>query len=227
MISFLVCGSPTLDLIILIFRLTCLLSSSCVRNCKTETGYLDCAFLFTQPMSSLALNLVHLFLRTGRSANKKFRTSYVITQRCSGCVGAAPHVKYATLPPVHTSNASSLSCAEFKQQSEHVLDYLCNAFEDLSDRCDLGPDYDVSYSDGVLTIKFGSRHGTYVLNKQTPNRQIWLSSPKSGPKRYDYNPSNGSWIYRHDQSDLFKLLSSEISEILKTTIVFEKPTLES
>ncbi|VDM36000.1 unnamed protein product [Hydatigera taeniaeformis] len=96
-------------------------------------------------------------------------------------------------------------------------------FEDLPERCDLGSDYDVSYSDGVLTINFGPRHGTYVLNKQTPNKQIWLSSPKSGPKRYDYDLSRGSWTYRHDQSDLFNLLSSEISEILKTDIVFEKP----
>jgi len=29
---------------------------------------------------------------------------------------------------------------------------------------------------GVLTVKLG-RRGTYVINKQTPNRQIWLSSP--------------------------------------------------
>jgi hypothetical protein len=29
---------------------------------------------------------------------------------------------------------------------------------------------------GVLTVKLG-KHGTYVINKQTPNRQIWLSSP--------------------------------------------------
>lgn len=28
----------------------------------------------------------------------------------------------------------------------------------------------------VLTLKLGSL-GTYVINKQTPNRQIWLSSP--------------------------------------------------
>lgn len=28
----------------------------------------------------------------------------------------------------------------------------------------------------VLTLKLGEL-GTYVLNKQTPNRQIWLSSP--------------------------------------------------
>ncbi|KAL5967608.1 Frataxin mitochondrial [Taenia solium] len=174
-------------------------------------------------MSTLVLNLARFVFRTGRSANEKFRTSCILTRKCSGSVHTAPCVKYATLPPVHTSNISSLSYTEFKQRSEHVLEYLCNAFEDLSDRCDLGPDYDVSYSEGVLTIKFGPQHGTYVLNKQTPNKQIWLSSPKSGPKRYDYNPSNGSWIYHHDQSDLFELLSSEISEISKTTVVFKIP----
>ncbi|KAL8627167.1 hypothetical protein Q9189_007125 [Teloschistes chrysophthalmus] len=38
---------------------------------------------------------------------------------------------------------------------------------------------------GVLTLAFPPI-GTYVLNKQPPNKQIWLSSPKSGPKRYDY-----------------------------------------
>ncbi len=29
---------------------------------------------------------------------------------------------------------------------------------------------------GVLTVKLGQK-GTYVINKQTPNRQIWMSSP--------------------------------------------------
>ena len=30
--------------------------------------------------------------------------------------------------------------------------------------------------DGVLTVRLGDL-GTYVINKQTPNRQLWLSSP--------------------------------------------------
>lgn len=33
--------------------------------------------------------------------------------------------------------------------------------------------------------------GTYVLNKQPPNKQIWLSSPISGPKRYDWVAYDG------------------------------------
>lgn len=30
---------------------------------------------------------------------------------------------------------------------------------------------------GVLTLSLGISKGTYVLNKQAPNRQLWLSSP--------------------------------------------------
>lgn len=40
---------------------------------------------------------------------------------------------------------------------------------------------------GVLTVALGDL-GTYVINKQTPNRQIWMSSPVSGPMRYDWAP---------------------------------------
>lgn len=32
------------------------------------------------------------------------------------------------------------------------------------------------FQNEVLTLKLGSL-GTYVINKQTPNRQIWMSSP--------------------------------------------------
>ena len=38
----------------------------------------------------------------------------------------------------------------------------------------------------MLTAALGGGLGTYVINKQSPNRQIWLSSPVSGPKRYDF-----------------------------------------
>ena len=41
----------------------------------------------------------------------------------------------------------------------------------------LGGDADVEYATGVLTLRLGAGHGTYVLNKQAPNKQIWFSSP--------------------------------------------------
>ena len=46
-------------------------------------------------------------------------------------------------------------------------------------------DADVTLASGVLTASIPG-HGTFVINKQTPNRQIWLSSPFSGPARFDF-----------------------------------------
>lgn len=74
--------------------------------------------------------------------------------------------------------------------------------------------------DGVLTVKFGEPHGTYVINRQTPNKQIWLSSPKSGPKRYDF--INGQWTYRHDGKTLHELLDNEIPAIIRNQACFAK-----
>lgn len=63
--------------------------------------------------------------------------------------------------------------------------------------------------------------GAYVLNKQPPNKQVWLSSPLSGPKRYDWVVSGesmnqkegsgvGEWVYLRDNSSLTELLRKEL-----------------
>jgi frataxin len=74
--------------------------------------------------------------------------------------------------------------------------------------------------DGVLTLQLGEPYGTYVINRQTPNKQIWLSSPTSGPKRYDLKCSK--WIYKHDGVSLHELLTSELSQILSVDVNFSK-----
>lgn len=71
-----------------------------------------------------------------------------------------------------------------------------------------------------MTINFGKSHGTYVINRQSPNRQIWLSSPTSGPKRYDFvainaDSTKGYWVYKHDGITLHELLQNEIKAIVK------------
>ena len=87
----------------------------------------------------------------------------------------------------------------------------------------------------MLTLKLGDK-GTYVINKQPPNKQIWLSSPfryalfpnsfqvlsspwsTSGPKRYDYSPFHDDWRYARDDSSMGDLLNREIGEILGTDV---------
>ncbi|XP_042344420.1 frataxin, mitochondrial [Plectropomus leopardus] len=106
---------------------------------------------------------------------------------------------------------SELSEAEYEKMADETLDALSDYFEDLTDEAFTGADYDVVFSSGVLTVKVGREHGTYVINKQTPNRQIWLSSPTSGPKRYSWTGER--WVYTHDGVSLHQLLSKEFSII--------------
>ena len=78
--------------------------------------------------------------------------------------------------------------------------------------------------------------GTYVINKQPPNKQIWLSSPirhgsvlfapctyvilspTSGPKRYDYSETKRAWVYSRDDQPLGSLLKKELEALLHTAI---------
>lgn len=71
-----------------------------------------------------------------------------------------------------------------------------------------------------MTIRVPDK-GTYVLNKQPPNKQIWLSSPISGPKRYDWciigdgqhdkeDTAQGRWVYARDGSTLDSLILEEL-----------------
>lgn len=72
---------------------------------------------------------------------------------------------------------------------------------------------------GVMSLTINDL-GTYVINKQPPNKQIWLSSPISGPKRYDWvvisegqsqkqDTARADWIYLRDGSTLSELLRAE------------------
>ncbi|THH27020.1 hypothetical protein EUX98_g7166 [Antrodiella citrinella] len=91
---------------------------------------------------------------------------------------------------------------------EQLLDSLEGLLDNVSN-----PEYEVEYHSGVLTLKLGDK-GTYVINKQPPNKQIWLSSPVSGPKRYDYVIEQDEWVYGRDGQSMGDLLNQEISSAL-------------
>ncbi|CAK9820585.1 Frataxin homolog, mitochondrial [Anthophora plagiata] len=121
---------------------------------------------------------------------------------------------------IGSSTTLELTPVQFEKVSDDTLDSLCEYFDELVEEAVHLLDADVSYGDGVLTIKFGNPYGTYVINRQTPNKQIWLSSPKSGPKRYDF--IDGKWIYKHDGKTLHELLNDEIPPIIKNQTNFYK-----
>lgn len=95
---------------------------------------------------------------------------------------------------IHASAAAAIRASEednkatlesnFSQKANEYLETLGEKLESWADE-EIEEDVECDYSDGVLTISLGRGRGTYVLNKQAPNRQIWWSSPISGPHRFE------------------------------------------
>ncbi|KAK1773844.1 Frataxin-like domain-containing protein [Copromyces sp. CBS 386.78] len=114
--------------------------------------------------------------------------------------------------------ATELTDDQYHKLADLYMDRLVTHLEELQDERE---DIDVEYSAGVLTVSFDDGIGTYVINKQPPNKQIWLSSPKSGPKRYDYvalgdgqnekeGTAKGEWVYLRDKSTINQLFRDEL-----------------
>ncbi|RKP39812.1 hypothetical protein BJ085DRAFT_19878, partial [Dimargaris cristalligena] len=111
---------------------------------------------------------------------------------------------------------SALTESDYHDVSTHTMESLLDYLEEFGESTSL-PGFDVEYSSGVLTLELGE-HGTYVINKQPPNKQIWLSSPLSGPKRFDYDTTEGKWFYSRDQTTLDGLLNQELSAVFNQAI---------
>jgi Frataxin-like domain len=55
----------------------------------------------------------------------------------------------------------------------HTLQTIHDTVDNILDQQTFITDYEISFSQGVLTMKFPP-HGTWVLNQQIPNLQIWV-----------------------------------------------------
>ncbi|CAI5480040.1 unnamed protein product [Closterium sp. Yama58-4] len=109
-----------------------------------------------------------------------------------------------------------LSENEFHRLADEALHWLHEKFDALGDEVDI-EGFDADLSQGVLTLRLG-QHGIFVINKQAPNRQIWLSSPQSGPARFDWLPGQG-WVYRRTGTELTSLLQAELGACLGAGVV--------
>ncbi|XP_067664924.1 frataxin, mitochondrial-like isoform X2 [Haliotis asinina] len=153
---------------------------------------------------------------------KCLRVPPVFIHTLSDVRSAAPpgrcHAYTTSLASFSTEGSLSgrMTEREYEAVADDTLDSLAEYFEDLGDIADCHQDYDASLGSGVLTLVLGGDMGTYVINKQTPNKQIWLSSPVSGPKRYDFHDSR--WIYKHDGVTLHELLMMELQPHFKHEI---------
>ncbi|KAI0843561.1 mitochondrial chaperone Frataxin [Hypoxylon sp. FL0890] len=145
---------------------------------------------------------------------------------------SVPHQVVATRPfstTLRLAMASSYEGAkpanitegQYHELADEYLDLVLAKFEEKQDE---QGEIDVEYSSGVMTVTIPDS-GVYVINKQPPNRQIWLSSPVSGPKRFDYvitsdgqdekqDSGIGEWVYLRDGQKLSDILRKETGVVL-------------
>jgi frataxin len=98
--------------------------------------------------------------------------------------------------------------AEFHTIADATLHTIQDTLDTLvEDYAQILQDAEVTLANGVLTWHCPP-HGTWVLNKQTPNQQLWWSSPISGPKRFEY--MDGLWCATQQGLALGPLLIQEI-----------------
>ncbi|QIW96807.1 hypothetical protein AMS68_002325 [Peltaster fructicola] len=135
--------------------------------------------------------------------------------------GLMPHSEDPE-PPKNVDTAQPRTAAPVDDEEYHLHadEFINKVNERAEEIAEQRNDVEVDYSAGVLTITMPP-NGTYVINKQPPNKQIWLSSPITGPKRYDWSISGesmdqkegsgtGEWIYIRDGSSLSDLLRKEL-----------------
>jgi frataxin len=148
------------------------------------------------------------------------------------CLATSATAARAPTPPLHLGNPHSspllgrhelfVRCfhseAEYHRVADDTLrsiqDAIDEAFEGYNDDAGSGgaapTEYELNVASGVMTLSLPGR-GTWVLNKQTPNRQIWWSSPLSGPKRFEY--IEGAWCSTKDGLTLGPLLVQELRHV--------------
>jgi frataxin len=112
----------------------------------------------------------------------------------------------------------SLDEPSFARLADETLKHILAAVEDA-----LADHLDIDLEGGILTIRLEAG-GIYVINKQAPNRQIWLASPASGAWHFDYRDGPGKagrWIATRGGARLSELLSRELSAATETAFTLD------
>jgi frataxin len=98
--------------------------------------------------------------------------------------------------------------SEFGTKAEALLRRLFEAID-----ATLGDFLEVDLQSGILEISLPGDGGTYVINRHSASREVWVSSPRSGAWHFRPQP-DGAWRATRGGSDapmLAGLLSDELS----------------
>lgn len=88
-----------------------------------------------------------------------------------------------------------------------IADELITKIADQIEYSDPNGNKDIDLNGGILVIN--DERGTFIINRQTPAKEVWLSSPISGPYHFFLN-NDGKWITKNDTL-LEDILNKEFS----------------
>eukprot|EP00304_Pavlova_gyrans_P012114 CAMPEP_0206052504 /NCGR_PEP_ID=MMETSP1466-20131121/33914_1 /ASSEMBLY_ACC=CAM_ASM_001126 /TAXON_ID=44452 /ORGANISM="Pavlova gyrans, Strain CCMP608" /LENGTH=166 /DNA_ID=CAMNT_0053427659 /DNA_START=1 /DNA_END=501 /DNA_ORIENTATION=+ len=119
--------------------------------------------------------------------------------------------------PAPSGPISNLDPNVYHRVAGRTLEHIQECLEAYVDDSD--DDSDVDFSGDVLNYEVDGR-GTFVLNKQGPNKQIWLSSPLTGPMRFDLCLEAADWLRTRDHKPLGDILAADIEQLAGRPITF-------
>jgi frataxin len=100
----------------------------------------------------------------------------------------------------------SLDESRFVALADPLLERIADGVEDALD------DAEAELHAGILTLTLPGI-GQYVINKHAPNREIWVSSPKSGAHHFGW--TEGRWVStRNAEVELLTLIENEIGVVV-------------
>ena len=105
------------------------------------------------------------------------------------------------------SNQMPVSDNNFETHAENALQAV---FEQVDNA--LGDQLEVDLDGGILSIELASG-GQYIINKQVPNRELWMSSPVSGAKHFYFDEETENWVDTRSDGIFFDILSDELTQI--------------
>lgn len=107
------------------------------------------------------------------------------------------------------STANTITLERYSKEVEKTLNYINDYLEEK----ELDIFDNIVFSDGVLKITL-AKNKNFVLNIQRPNLQLWLSSPISGPQRFEFDLNSQTWKNNRNTQDLLEILNKELNDIL-------------
>jgi len=105
---------------------------------------------------------------------------------------------------------------DFDRRADELLEDMMDELEALEETA--GPAFELDYAMGVLTMVL-DENTTYVLNKQRPNRQVWMSSPQSGPRRFELDEDGEIWKDVRSGENVLSVMQAELKEIAPDVVL--------